>query len=165
MKNIAFIDGQNLHMGTTSEGWKVDFKKFKVYLKENYDIDSAYYFLGYFSVKYQKLYENLLESGFIVVFKEHSENLKTSKKGNIDGDLIFEAMRFLLENKDFGKVLIISGDGDYKKIVNYLITKDRFIKILFPNKKASFLYKKIEQKYYDYLINLRNYIQFESRSR
>lgn len=35
----------------------------------------------------------------------------------------------------------ISGDGDYKKVVEYLISKNRFLKILFPNKKFSSLYK------------------------
>lgn len=44
-KDIAFIDGQNLHLGTTSENWKVDFKKFRVYLKEKFHIEEAYIFL------------------------------------------------------------------------------------------------------------------------
>ncbi|NVP17393.1 hypothetical protein HUU51_01620 [Candidatus Gracilibacteria bacterium] len=35
-KNITFIDGQNLHLGTSSEKWKIDFKKFRVYLKDKF---------------------------------------------------------------------------------------------------------------------------------
>ena len=34
--NFAFIDGQNLHMGTNSDipPWKVDFTQFRKYLKD-----------------------------------------------------------------------------------------------------------------------------------
>ena len=36
--NLAFIDGQNLHMGTTTGNtpWKVDLYKFRVYLEKKY---------------------------------------------------------------------------------------------------------------------------------
>jgi len=38
--NLAFIDGQNLYMGTNSEAQKreVDLKKFRVYLENKYSI-------------------------------------------------------------------------------------------------------------------------------
>jgi hypothetical protein len=64
-------------------------------------------------------------------------------------------MKNLIDNgNDFEKIVLLSGDGDYKKIVDYLILKERFEKILFPNKKfASSLYKSITIKYYDYLDN------------
>ena len=47
--NFAFIDGQNLHMGTNSEepAWVVDFIKFRKYLRKKYNISKAYYFLGF----------------------------------------------------------------------------------------------------------------------
>lgn len=51
-------------------------------------------------------------------------------------------MKNLVENNDFNKIILVSGDGDYKKVVDYLISKERFEKILFPNRKfASSLYK------------------------
>ena len=37
--NLAFIDGQNLHLGTKEEGWKVDLIKFRIYLKEKYKVE------------------------------------------------------------------------------------------------------------------------------
>jgi len=43
--NIAFIDGQNLHLGTSSEGWNIDFRRFRIYLKEKLQIEEAYFFL------------------------------------------------------------------------------------------------------------------------
>ena len=56
-------------------------------------------------------------------------------------------------------VIIVSGDGDYKKVVDYLIKKNKFKKILFPNKKfASSLYKKLGSEFFDYLENIKTYI-------
>ncbi len=44
--NLAFIDGQNLYMGTNSENpsWEVNLLKFRVYLKDKYKVSKAYYF-------------------------------------------------------------------------------------------------------------------------
>ncbi len=150
--NLAFIDGQNLHLGTTQSGWKIDHKKFRTYLKDKYHVHEAYYFLGYVSEEQQNLYKNLQKAGFIVLFKEHSSALKGTKKGNVDTDIVFEIMKTIIERKDFSKMLLVSGDGDYKKLVDYLIKKDVFKKILFPNRKfASSLYKQISWQYYDHL--------------
>ena len=32
--NLAFIDGQNLHLGTTQNGWKINYGKFRTYLRD-----------------------------------------------------------------------------------------------------------------------------------
>lgn len=150
--NLAFIDGQNLHLGTKEEGWKVDLVKFRIYLKEKYKVKEAYYFLGYVSDEQEELYNNLQKAGFIVIFKEHHFSSVGKKKGNVDSDIIFEMMKNLMDRNDFQKIVLVSGDGDYKKVVDYLIKKERFQKILFPNKKfASSLYKKLTVKYFDYL--------------
>ena len=63
-------------------------------------------------------------------------------------------MKKLVDNEPFGKAFIISGDGDYKKVVDYLIKKNKFGKMLFPNKQfASSLYKSLGGEFYDYLEN------------
>ncbi len=80
-KNLAFIDGQNLHLGTMQDGWKVSYTKLRVYLTDKYHVDEAHYFLGYISEEEQELYNNLQKAGFIVLFKEHSPLLKGKKKG------------------------------------------------------------------------------------
>src|SRR3989344_5221642 len=63
MKNIAYIDGQNLFMGTTraENPWKVDLQRFRVYLEQQYQVDRAYYYLGYVQDGdvYQSLYEEI----------------------------------------------------------------------------------------------------------
>ena len=45
INNYVFIDGQNLNLGTRSEGWSIDFDKFKIYLKDKYQVSKIYYFL------------------------------------------------------------------------------------------------------------------------
>lgn len=150
--NLAFIDGQNLYYGTKENNWKIDFKKFRTYLRDKYDVAEAFYFLGYIDQQQQALYTNLQKAGFILIFREHASAMKGTKKGNVDTEIIFEVMKTLIERHDLGKILLVSGDGDYKKMVDYLIARNKLKKILFPNKKAaSSLYRRLAPHYFDYL--------------
>ena len=152
-KNYAFIDGQNLYMSTAKrkvEPWRIDLARFRIYLSQKYHVDRAYYHLGYVSKKQQDLYEKIQNAGFILVFKKHSLVMAGLKKGNVDSDIIFSVMRRLYKKEDFAKIIIVSGDGDYKSLVDFLIEENRFEKILFPDfNRASSLYKKITRKYFD----------------
>lgn len=165
MGNIAFIDGQNLHLGVQEDHWMIDFERLRIYLKEKYQIDTAYYYIGYILPENQDLYTKLQKAGFILIFKQQTEKLLSQKKGNIDSDLIFSVMQHLLDySEEFEKILLISGDGDFKILVDYLIKKERFLKILLPNKKfASSLYKKLGWKYMDYLMNIQKKIEYKKR--
>ncbi len=150
--NIAFIDGQNLHLGTRECAWSVDHRKFRVYLRDKYKINEAYYFLGFIKETEQDLYDALQKSEYILSFREHSSILMGKKKGNVDSDIIFAIMKKLIEKEPIKKIFIISGDGDYIKLVDYLVKKNLFGKMLFPNKKfASSLYNKLGREYFDYL--------------
>lgn len=181
-QNVAFIDAQNLYFGTTKcdvcakklqldlkdmqltdcicyNAWEVNLRKFRIYLAENYAVKEAYYVLGYLNEKHDELYKEIQKAGFIISFKEHNSKAKSSKKGNVDTDIVFEVMKSLIENS-FEKVIIVSGDGDYKKLIYYLVSKNKFRKILFPNKKfASSLYKALGSEHYDYLENIRTHIE------
>jgi uncharacterized LabA/DUF88 family protein len=154
-KNIAFIDGQNLYMGTAKrevDPWKVDLARLRVYLRDKYKVSEAYYFLGYVQDTNQDLYENIQKAGFVLIFRAHNPAMLGTKKGNVDSDIIFHAMKKMYRQEDFAKVVLISGDGDYKLLVDFLIEEGRFEKILFPNRKfASSLYKKIGSMYFDAL--------------
>lgn len=148
-QNIAFIDGQNLYLGTKERGWSVNHIKLRTYLRDKYHIGEAYYFLGFVSEGEQDLYDNLQKAGFILSFREHSAALRGKKKGNVDCDIIFGIMKKLVDNEPFGKAYIVSGDGDYKKMVDFLIKKGRFGKMLFPNQEfASSLYKSLGSECY-----------------
>ena len=76
------------------------------------------------------------------------------KKGNVDTEIIFHIMKKMYKQEKFDKIVLVSGDGDYKLLVDFLIEEDRFRKILFPNiKSASTLYNKLGAKYFDSLEN------------
>lgn len=152
LENITFVDGQNLHLGTRECGWSVDHRKLRIYLRDKYKITEAYYFLGFIKETEQDLYDALQKSGYILSFREHSSALMGRKKGNVDSDIIFAIMKKLVEKESVGNIFIISGDGDYIKLVDFLVKKKIFGKMLFPNKKfASSLYNKLGREYFDYL--------------
>ena len=153
--NIAFIDGQNLYMGTSLLGkraWKINLKKLRVFLKDKYKVETAYYFLGYIQENNQDLYNNIQESGFILSFRKHNSAMLGKKKGNVDTDIVFLAMKKLYRRDNFDKIILVSGDGDYKRLVDFLIEENKFKKLLSPNKKfMSSLYKGLGSEYFDYL--------------
>ena len=152
--NQAFVDGQNLYMNTKASKWVVDLKKFRVYLRDQYHIDKAYYFLGAVDENNQSLYELVQEAGFILTFREHSQAMVGKKKGNVDTDIVFTIMAKIAEKEKFNNIVLVSGDGDYYKMVKYLIEKGRFCKLLSPNRHStSTLYRKFTPKYVDYLDN------------
>ena len=68
VKNYAFIDGNNLHLGAKDSGWKVDYKRFRVFLKDKYRVAKAYYFIGYMQ-EHEGLYEYLSNAGYDLIFK------------------------------------------------------------------------------------------------
>ncbi len=75
------------------------------------------------------------------------------KKGNVDTDIVFHIMEKIAEKEKFDKVVLVSGDGDYYKMVRYLVGKDKFKKLLAPNRKSmSSLYRNnLDNSYYDFL--------------
>jgi uncharacterized LabA/DUF88 family protein len=78
----------------------------------------------------------------------------------VDSDIIFDIMKRIYKQDFFDKIVLVSGDGDYKMLVDFLIEENKFKKILFPNKDfASSLYKKITRVYFDYLINIKHIIE------
>lgn len=153
-ENAAFVDGQNLYMGTrlTDESWKVDLAKFRVYLQKKYHVEKAYYFLGYVDERYQDLYSEIQEAGFVLIFKQHTSAMLGKKKGNVDTDIVFHVMKKLYKQELSDKVVLVSGDGDYKTLVDFLLEERRLKKVLFPNRKfASSLYKGLGSEFFDYL--------------
>lgn len=163
--NYAFIDGQNLHLGTKADGWAIDLFRFRIYLRDKYQVTTAYYFLGCVSDENTELYNTIQKAGFVLIFREHNSTMIGNKKGNVDTDVVFEIMRSLIDDNKMGNIVLVSGDGDYKKVVDYVIKKGRFLKILFPNKRYSSLYKKLTVKYFDELggVHVRGKIEQKKR--
>ena len=64
----AFIDSQNLNLGVRSQGWRLDWRKFRQYLREKYDVVKTYLFIGQVAGN-ESLYTFLQESGYLLIFK------------------------------------------------------------------------------------------------
>ena len=138
--NYAFIDSQNLNLSIRSQGWILDFGKLRQYLRDKYSITKAFLFIGYVYDN-QDLYTALQKDGYILIFKPTLRLPDGRVKGNIDADLVLHAM---IEYKNYGKALIVTGDGDFYCLVDYLRKNDRLLKLMIPNKYAfSSLFRKI----------------------
>jgi uncharacterized LabA/DUF88 family protein len=170
--NYAFIDSQNLNLGVQKIGWKMDWKKFRIWLQEEYGVTHAYMFIGYMSEN-EALYELMYDHGYLVVLKptleikaDHSSDDKDDKsneksivKGNIDADLVLYAMK---EYSNYSKALIVSGDGDFFGLVEYLAQQNKLLKLLTPNQRYSTLLKGFEQ-YIDGLDQHRGELAYRDR--
>jgi len=77
--NYAFIDSQNLNLGVQKMGWKMDWRKFRAFLKEQYNVENAYMFIGYMP-DYEKLYEQMHDLGYLIVLKPTLEIFETDEK-------------------------------------------------------------------------------------
>lgn len=55
--NFAYIDGTNLHKGIRELGWKLDYKRFRIFLRDKYRVEKAYIFLG-FVAKNSQMYKD-----------------------------------------------------------------------------------------------------------
>ena len=65
--NYAFIDSQNVNLAIRGQGWVLDFKRFRRYIQDKYQISKAFLFIGYVPQN-QDLYTGLQKDGYILVF-------------------------------------------------------------------------------------------------
>ncbi|MBI2100005.1 MAG: NYN domain-containing protein [Candidatus Vogelbacteria bacterium] len=141
--NYAFIDAQNLHLGSRDSNFNLSYKRFRVYLKEKYNVKRAYLFIGYLPEN-RDLYDSRQEEGYILKFKPVLVAKDSRRqKGDVDADLAFNVMRYYNE---YGKVILITSDGDFDTLVKYLNKKGKLAAVISPNKaKCSALLKKAAQ--------------------
>jgi len=161
--NFAYIDGQNLNLGIKSMGWNLDFKRFRVYLKEKYGIVKAYYFVGFVAGN-QKLYDALQEYGYILNFKPVVLGEDKKPKGNIDANLVLKIMIDLNEN-NFDKAVIVTSDGDFYCLADYLYEHKKLLAVLSPNRvKCSSLLRKSGKEKMVYLDNSKEKLEYKRKS-
>jgi uncharacterized LabA/DUF88 family protein len=146
--NYAFIDSQNLNLGIRSQGWRIDYKRFRLYLKNKYNVEQAFMFIGMVNSN-QSLYTELQRAGFILIFKNTISYFKDGRetvKGNVDAELVLHAAAIEFPNYD--KAILISGDGDFACLIEFLIGKNKLLKLLVPNQKYSKLLKSFDHYIY-----------------
>jgi uncharacterized LabA/DUF88 family protein len=172
--NYAFIDSQNLNLGVQKVGWKMDWRRFRQWLADEYGVTHAFMFIGYMAEN-ESLYELMHDHGYLVVLKptlevkprpeedggKEGEEQKPIVKGNIDADLVLYAMK---EFANYDKALIVSGDGDFFGLIEYLAQQGKLLKLLTPNQRYSTLLKGFEQ-YVECLDQHRGALAYHDRRR
>jgi uncharacterized LabA/DUF88 family protein len=152
-KIYAFIDSQNLNLGTSNNlfnkqgsqtyaGWKLDFQKFRKYLEDKFRVQKTFLFIGHIAEN-QSLYNKLINYGYELVFKPTVKDGQGKPKGNVDAELVLYAARIEYDNYD--KAIIVSGDGDFLCLHEFLASEGKLLKIIIPNEKSeSSLLKKFQ---------------------
>lgn len=145
-KVYAFIDSQNLNLGTSRDvvnkkgrviykGTKLDFKKFRHYLRQKHNVAQAYIFIGMIPGN-NSLYSYLQQCGYIVVFKQIAWHYDADGgvvvKGNVDTDIVLYAAAKL--EKQYDEAIFVSGDGDFLSLYEHMEKLGKLKMILVPNR-------------------------------
>lgn len=159
--NYAFIDNQNLNLGIRKLGWKMDWRKFRRYLKDKYNVTEAFMFIGHMP-EHEDMYLQLHDAGYLIVLKptfdmsdpkniglssgvpnpDEKPEDKKPVKGNVDAELVLWAVK---EMRNYDKAVIVSGDGDFYSLVEYLEQEGKLMKVLAPNSHYSRLFNKYDE--------------------
>ena len=166
-ENHAFIDGQNLHSGVRALGWKIDHKKFRQYLRDEFGVTKAYMFVGYME-EHQDLYNALQEAGFICFFKPLLRYEDGSIKGNVDADMVLQVM---VDIDNFEKAVIVTGDGDFAGLIRHLASVKKLGQVIIPNSRNySSLFERMDEfgkdkKFFTFMDNLRTKLLYNPSGR
>ncbi len=140
---FAFIDSQNLNLGIGKDvyrgrkkvysGWKLDFAKFRRYLADKFRVSKAFLFIGYIKNN-ESMYSKLKSFDYDLVFKPTTKDNEGKPKGNIDAELVLHASAIQFDKYD--QAVVVSGDGDFYCLHEFLKQKDKLRAIVIPNAKS-----------------------------
>ncbi len=139
----AFIDSQNLNLGTSKDicrkgkkiysGWKLDFRRFRRYLRDKFRVSKAVLFMGYLKQN-KRLYQSLKSFGYEIVFKPTVKDDKGHPKGNIDAELVLHTAA--IEYPNYDRAVIVSGDGDFYCLYDFLLKRHKLAGIIIPHRHS-----------------------------
>ncbi len=158
MKNIVYIDAQNVHKSTQDIGWIVDWQKLYEYLQRKLITPQVKIFFWYVA-KYEYLYRELRWYGYEIIFKETLILPNGDIKWNVDIDIaicvLLDIFEWWLE-----RACLVTWDGDYNALVDLLKARDKFGRVFIPHpKKASKLLKKSAGPHIQTLEDIRYFIE------
>ena len=114
------------------QNWKIDYKRFRIWLKDKYSITKAFVFIGYIE-KNAYLYQNLKRSGFTLIFKPTVAYRDGRVKGNCDSELV---MHVMIEWFNFDQAVLVTADGDFYSLCKYLVKHEKMKRILIPDRSS-----------------------------
>ncbi len=136
-KTNIYIDGNNLYRSARELGFNINYRKFRNWLRQKFYAEKVYIFIGFISENID-LYKSLEDYGYILIFKQTVLS-KEKIKGNCDAELVLKVVSdFYTKNTDL--FILITGDGDFGCLVDFLKENKALNKVLAPDKhKCSFL--------------------------
>ena len=156
--NYSFIDGNNLHLSVINIGWELDYSKFRNHLADKYNVVKAYYFIGEVPGM-EQLYSNLRKYGFDLIFKPPIKDKDGNYKGNVDAELVLQAM---IDLKKYDGAVIVTSDGDFSCLVKYLNEVGKLKRLLAASRYGCSKYlRQAAGSKVDYMDDLRNKLEYE----
>jgi uncharacterized LabA/DUF88 family protein len=132
-----YIDGNNLYRSAKELGFEIDYKKFRGWIRQKYNPIFVYLFIGLVPERV-KFYEYLQSCGYVLVFKQ-TVSVGEKIKGNCDAELVLKTVSDFY-TKFFDSCILVTGDGDFGCLVEFLKENNSITSILAPDKnKCSFL--------------------------
>jgi uncharacterized LabA/DUF88 family protein len=102
----------------------------------------------------------LQKDGYILIFKPTLQLPDGRVKGNIDAELVLNTM---IEYPNYDKALIVTGDGDFYCLVEYLIKQRKLLKLMVPDEsKYSSLLRKFSSDIV-FMNNLKGKLEYRKR--
>ena len=132
-----YIDGNNLYRSAKELGFEIDYKKFRGWLRQKYNPTFVYLFIGLVPER-TNFYEHLQKCGYILVFKQ-TVSVGEKIKGNCDAELVLKSIKDYY-TKSFDSCILITGDGDFGCLVEFLKENKSLNCIIAPDRdKCSIL--------------------------
>lgn len=139
MKTNIYIDGNNLYRSAKELGFSINYKRLRGWLRQKYNANNIYLFIGLVPEKV-KFYEYLQSCGYILVFKQ-TVSVGEKIKGNCDAELVLKTTSDFY-TKSFDKCILVTGDGDFGCLVEFLKDNNSIEQVIAPDeKKCSILLK------------------------
>ncbi len=102
-------------------------------LRADFDVEVAYLFM-WFMPEYQAMYDFFESLWYTLIFKRVHQADHIPNKGNIDTDLVLQAM---IDYSKYKQAVLVSGDGDFTSLVEHLHSKRKLRCVISPNKKRT----------------------------
>ena len=92
------------------------------------------------------------------MFKPTLELSDGDVKGNVDAELVLHTMVHI---NDFDKTLIVTGDGDFHCLIEYLLDQKKLLAFMVPNRKkySGLLKRKDFLPYIRFVADIRNKVK------
>ncbi len=117
----------------------------------------AYQFIG-FLPEQQNLYRSLQKKGYILIFKTVTWRPDGKPKGNVDAELVLQAM---IDYDEYEKAVLMTSDGDFACLVRHLYQEGKLDLVLSPSStKCSVLLKRAARGRLRFMRDLRRKLEY-----